>query len=172
MLNTEELEVLMDGVWERLNISNRDGTLPVILSKIGWDDLLPQKEESFTSYANGKIVILGASEVQEKVLFGIAKTIGLSKGRFELCLDYEAIKHYNFRKLQFAPSYRVVLVGPMPHKTAGSGNFSSAIESMKNEQGYPIVIELKAGTEIKITKNNLREALVQLVNSGYLACDK
>jgi len=170
MLNPNELEILLDGVGERLAKANREGTLQDIISRLGWDDLLPHIDDSFSSYPDGKIVILGASEVKEKVIYGIAKQFGLSKKRFDLCLDYHTIKQYEFRKLQYAPSYRVILVGPMPHKTAGSGDFSSTISALQQpDAGFPKVVELRSGSELKITKANLTEALCKMLREGFLS---
>lgn len=168
-LAPEKIDELLDGIRERIFIANRNDTLLDILNRFGWSDLLPvDPTDGFETYPAGQIVVLGASEVKKEKLLGVAKALGISKDRVELCLDYEELVRYNYRKLQYEPKYRVVLVGPMPHSTAGTGNFRSSISAIENEPGYPKVVELRAGDELKITKSNFADALQGLLADGFL----
>ena len=168
-LAPDKIDELLDGIRERIFIANRNDTLLYILEQVGWGDLLPvDPADGFETYPAGQIVVLGDSEVKKEKLLGIAKAMGISKDRIELCLDYEGLERYNFRKLHYCSKYRLVLVGPMPHKTAGAGDFSSAISAMQNDVGYPKVVELRAGGKLKITKTNFSEALQSLLAEGFL----
>lgn len=171
-LNHDQMELLCDKLSEKLYIANRDGSLLQLLEKFGLKDFLKEIQspaDSFRSFPDGKIVVLGVSEVKEEKLRGVSKELGFTdKDRFEFHLDYDKLKNFNYRKLQWASSYRLVLVGPMPHKTTGSGDFSSAIEAMKSELGYPKVIELRAGNELKITKQNFTDTLRNQLDNGFL----
>ena len=42
-----------------------------------------------------------------------------SPGSDGFCLDYNGTKTYNYKKLQYASNYRVVLFGPVPYSTSG-----------------------------------------------------
>lgn len=172
MLNSEQMELLCDKLFEELHIANRNGSLFQLLEKFGLKDFLKEIQsptDSFRSFPDGKIVVLGASEVKEEKLRGVCKELDFTdKDRFEFHLDYDKLKNFNYRKLQWASSYRLVLVGPMPHKTTGSGDFSSAIEAMKSELGYPKIIELHAGNELKITKQNFTDTLRNQLDNGFL----
>ena len=168
-LGPDKIEELLDSIRERIFLANRDDTLSDVLNRAGWGDLLQiNPADGFETYPAGQIVVLGASEVKKAKLLGVAKALGISKDRVELCLDYEDLVRYNYRKLQYEPKYRVVLVGPMPHNTAGTGNFRSSISAIQNEPGYPRVIELYAGRELKITKSNFTETLQGLLDEGFL----
>ena len=168
-LAPEKIEELLDGIRERIFIANRNDTLLDILNRVGWGDLLPiDPIDGFETHPAGQIVVLGASEVKKEKLLGVAKALGISKDRLELCLDYEDLVRYDYRKLQYKAKYRLVLVGPMPHSTAGTGDFSSTISAIQNEPGYPKVVELRAGGELKITKSNFTETLRGLLDEGYL----
>ena len=104
-LNDDEIGVLLDNVQERLLIANEDGSLEILLSKIGWDDLLQKNNTGFYSYPTGKIFVLGGSECPENRLLGVAKELGLDKKRFEFCLDYKKAVKYDYRHLQYRPEY-------------------------------------------------------------------
>lgn len=174
MLEIDEIEGLYEQVIEKIRekmfIYNRDEnpeSLNNYLLSIGMDSLL-STVCPYETYKSGKIVILGQTSIDKGSLYGIAQSLGIEKDRLELCLDFESIEKYNFRKLRYEPKYRVVLVGPMPHSSHGAKNHSSAIAEMEQEPGYPRVIRLTANQELKITKSNLKSNLQQLVDEKYI----
>ena len=168
MLGINELNDLLEEIQHRVIEANRKGTLEELLEAWGMKDLVHSEAPKFESYKTGKIVVIGQSEVKEEMLKQIANKAGIDKNRFEFCLDYEQTKSYNYRKLQYEPLYRVVLVGPTPHKTEGTGESSSVIAEMENGEGYPRVIRLMAGEKLKITKTNFKNALADLLSEGYI----
>lgn len=175
MLSVEELPKLEDDVMsvlpgkieEILSRTNRTGQLEILLDLMDMEDLL-HKPNQFESDKNGKIVVVGSTEVKEKDLLSIGKSLGLAKDRFEFCLDYESIQKYNFRKMQYAPQYRLILCGPMPHSGTGKEDSSSIISNIENKEGYPPVVRLMSGHELKITKSNFRARLLELQKDGYV----
>lgn len=50
----------------------------------------------------------------------------------------------------------------MPHKIKGMGNYSSGLEMLRSEPGYPPVFECIAGDKLKITTTSLWHALREL----------
>ncbi|WP_333785871.1 hypothetical protein, partial [Parolsenella catena] len=51
----------------------------------------------------------------------------------------------------------------MPHKTPGAEEASSFLARVENNpDGYPALIKLKAGNDLKITNNSFKHALGQL----------
>ena len=62
------------------------------------EDLL-EREQEFYSYKEGKIVVVGGTDVKEEVLLSIAKNLGIDKNRFEFCLDYKQIQKFDFRRI-------------------------------------------------------------------------
>lgn len=167
-LNDDEIGVLLDNVQERLLIANEDGSLEILLSKIGCDDLLQKNNTGFYSYPTGKIFVLGGSECPENRLLGVAKELGLDKKRFEFCLDYKKAVKYDYRHLQYRPEYRVILAGPVPHKTSCAGDYASTISKLENTPGYPKVERLTANQALKITKSNFTAKLTELLERGFL----
>ncbi len=163
----EELEEILEEIYAKVMEANRRDELDDLLVKWGFDDITTPAP-IFESFKGGKIVVLGQSEVKESVLLAIANSLGIEKSRFEFCLDYDLVKKYNFRKLCCAPQYRVVLVGPMPHKTAGTGDSSSAIAEMEANRDYPRVVRLSGSNALKITKNSFRDALQTLIAEEYI----
>ena len=52
----------------------------------------------------------------------------------------------------------------MPHKTSGTGDFSSAITRMEQDEGFPPVIRL-GSNDLKISKSSFKAALEEAINS-------
>lgn len=173
MLDSEEMDNIYRQVIERIRekmfLLNRDNDPNVLiqyLKSIDMGDII--SNSIYETYKSGKIVILGDSAIDKNVIYGIAKSLNIDKDRLELNLGYDETIKYNFRKLRYEPTYRVVLVGPMPHSTAGKLKHNSAISEMEQEEGYPRVIRLTAGQELKITKTNLKESLRNLLDENYI----
>ena len=171
MLNSERLEELIDTITEKIILANRMDELDNLLDSWGLHNLIenePLNSDTFyDTYRKGKIVVLGSSQVKEHDLLGIVKSLGLDKDRFEFCLDYKQIVSYPFSKLQYNPDYRLVIVGAMPHSTAGKGDSSSAIADMEKGNGYPKVIRL-GSNELKISKSNFKKALQEQQSINYI----
>lgn len=177
-LTIDELEVLNDAIEERLPETlikalinaNRKGALEELLSLLCMEDLIKQ-EERLDTYSNGKIVVIGDLSAKEKDLLGVAKNLGLSKDRFEF-VDFNSSVRYDFKKLEWNITIAVVLVGAMPHKTAGSNDSSSAISYIeKNKDKYPKVVRMSANNALKITKTNFKETIELLIKHGDLNTD-
>lgn len=173
MLSVEELMELEDSIREELNENltaaltrmNRSGDLEVFLQLLGMEHLIRQGS-GYKVLKNGKIVVVGQSDIKAKELLSIAGKLGLEKGRFELHLSYEDAKSYNFRKLQWQPTYSLVMVGPMPHSGSGKGNYSSIISALESEEGYPPVVRL-GSNGLKITKSDFKMKLEEAL-AGHL----
>lgn len=93
MLDVEELLELEDNIRKELDdhlpaalsMLNRTGELETFLKMLGMEDLL-QSKPLYQVYKTGKIIVIGRSDVKAEVLLSIAKSLGLSKDRFELYL--------------------------------------------------------------------------------------
>jgi len=167
ILGIEEIDQLLDDIRIRVLEANRRGDLDKLLTSLGMHDLIEPQAQF--SNRDGKIVVLGASDVDEEHLRITVGKLGLDKNRFEFSLDYDAIQKYNFRKLQYSDKYRVILVGPMPHSTSGAYDSSSAIADMeKHPEMYPRIIRLTAGKNLKITKSGFKETLESLIAENYI----
>lgn len=167
LLGIDEIEELLDEIRVRVLRANREGTLDQLLASMGMHDLIEVKAQPGNK--NGKIVIIGASDVDEKYLLITAGKLGIDKSRFEFYLDYDAIQKYNFRKLQYSDKYRLILVGPMPHSTTGKADSSSVIAEMEKCQDmYPRIIRMGSGNELKISKTGFRDVLQELLEEDYI----
>lgn len=167
MLDYEELEEIIEKITAKVTYANRLGNLEELLTKWELVDLIPQTS-AYETKKDGKIVVVGATEVKENVLNGIIKSLGLEKSRFEFCLDYEKAKTFQYKKLRYNPNYRVIMFGPVPHSSTGKNDSSSAIAEIKNHEGYPRVEVLIGNNTVKITKSNFRDALTKLIRENYI----
>lgn len=175
MLSVEELFELEDNIREELDDHlaaalaslNRSGQLEELLQLLGMEHLL-EKETGYEVYKTGKIVVIGRSDVKAEVLLSIAKKLGLNKSRFELHLEYDDAKDFNFRKMQWQPTYSLIMVGPMPHSGSGKGDYSSIISAIESEDGYPPVVRL-GSNGLKITKTDFRAKLEEMMKMRKIA---
>ena len=167
MLGYEELDEIIEKVAAKITLANRFGELEELLRSWGFADLL-SPSSAYETDKNGKIVVIGASEVKENIILGIIKSFGFDKNRFEFCLDYEKAKTFPYWKLRYNPDYRVVIFGPVPHSSTGKNDSSSVIAEMKNHEGYPRVEVLSGNSSVKITKSNFREVLDRLTYEEYI----
>ncbi len=175
MLGSEELLELEEAIREELNDNltgiltklNRADRLEELLSLLGLESLL-EKDAGYQVYKTGKIVVIGQSDVKAEVLLAIGKKLGIDKNRFEFYLEYEDAKKFNFKKMQWQPSYSVVLVGPMPHSGVYKGDAGSIISAIETDEGYPPVIRLGRNS-LKITKTDFKEKLQELIELGTVA---
>lgn len=166
-LEDEIMSALPEKITAILSKLNRSGQLEELLDLLGMEDLLEQEQE-FYSYKEGKIVVVGGTDVKEEVLLSIAKNLGIDKSRFEFCLDYKQIQKFDFRRMQYAPQYRVILFGPTPHSGHGKGDSGSIIAEIEKSAAYPRAERLTSGAELKITKSNFREMLERLIREDYI----
>lgn len=169
MLDYEELLELEDSIKAELDDYltssltklNRSGQLYEFLQLLGMEHLL-NRESGYEVHKCGKIVVIGQSDVKPKALLSVANQLGLDKNRFELHLEYEDAKTFNFRKMQWQPKYSLVMVGPMPHSGASKGCKGSIISALEAEDGYPPVVRL-GSNGLKITKSDFREKLTEMI---------
>lgn len=175
MLNVEELFELEENIKKELDDHliaalsrmNRSGQLEEFLRLLGMEHLL-QKESGYEVYKTGKIIVIGQSDVKSDILLSIAKQLGLDKNRFELYLDYEDAKSFNFRKVQWKPTYSLLMVGPMPHSGSGKGDYGSIISALESEDGYPPVVRL-GSNGLKITKSDFKSKLEEMIQLRKIA---
>jgi hypothetical protein len=162
------IQVLPDRITEALTLANRSGELDDLLRLLRMTDLL-EPEDTLETYRSGKIMVIGESDVKDDVMLAIAKSLGLEKNRFEFVTEYDKAKAFEFTKLQYASTYRLVLFGPVPHSANGKGDSGSVIAEMEKKRDvYPRVERLLNGTTLKITKSNFREKLRQLIDEQYI----
>lgn len=175
MLGIEELleleqdlrEALENRLEEIISRLNRTGELYDLLRLLGLTELLGAAMEK-DQPKDGKIIVIGQSEVSKEILAGIAKRLGFEKNRFEFYLEYEDGAKYDFKKMQYSRLYSCVLVGAMPHSGLAKTGFGSIIAALEQEPGYPPVYRLGL-KDLKITKSSFGEALNKLLQSGVLA---
>ena len=167
----EELEDILDEIQKKVSLANRNDELDELLKKWGLFEFVDSYDTS-EHYKSGKIVVIGNTDVKEAILTSICKDCGIDKERLEFCLDYSRVQKYNYKKMQYNSAYSVVLFGPIPHSVKGkSDTDSSIISEMETEKGYPPVVRLLAGNELKITKTNFKRAIYDLLNNKTIAAD-
>lgn len=174
MLDINELleleEVIRDNLEERLEEIliklNQKGQLEDLLRLLEMSELLGVEDEDIAK--EGKIIVIGQSEVEREKLAAVAKNLGIEKDRFEFYLNYEDAKNFDFKKTQWSDKYSYILVGQMPHSGHSKGDYSSVITALEKGNGYPPVVRM--GTKgLKITKSSFRSTLEYLLQEKKIA---
>ena len=73
--------------------------------------------------------------------------------------------------MQYNSAYSVVMFGPVPHSTIDKNKSESIIAELESQKGYPPVVRLNTGNELKITKTNFKKAIYTLLNDGVISRD-
>ena len=170
-LECEILKELPETLERALIKANRSGYLDELLKYLDLSHLA-EPTEKIETYKDGTILVIGDSQVSEKDLLGVAKSLGIAKSRFEFCLDYTAAQTYKYEKLRYASKYSAVLFGPVPHKTTGTAESSSLIVELekKHREGTvpAVIVRLVANGDLKITKSSFKQALTTLLEEGHI----
>lgn len=151
---------------EILSFLNRTGRLEEFLELIGLKNLLFH-DSTYKAYKNGKIVVLGASNVKQTALLAIAKELGISRDRFEFHLEYKDVQSLNVSLFRYNLNYSLIMVGPMPHSGVGKEDASSIISAMESKEGYPPVVRLGTNS-LKISKTDFRNKLQESIDTGKI----
>jgi hypothetical protein len=154
-----------------IKTASKRGNLEFYLKSIGMEDIISkfEKKTIFEPFPNGKIIIFGDSQISEAEIYGVLKTCKIPKDKVELHLGYSDSKSYRFRNLQYNPNYRLVLFGPIPHSVESKEDSSSVIANLESTEGYPKVIRLTDGHQLKITKSGLKNVIEEQIRIGYLS---
>lgn len=167
-------EALIDNVEEILSRLNSNGKIGEFLKLTGLDSLFDTGEKDLVDFGNqdpkGKIVVIGGSTISSNVILGIGKKFGISKGRFELYLDYRKAQKLNYNHMRYNPNYALILFGPVGHSAKDKGGYSSIITAIEQEDGYPPVMRLGT-TALKISKTTVNTALEEALTRGILEKD-
>jgi len=129
---------------------------PTLLDILTVDNFLPRRQ---------KILIIGGSETKETHLRGKLKSMGFnfSKEQLEFELEYDNVKDYASRIRPWSGKYAGIIVGPCPHKAKDIDGYSSFIEQIKYEEGFPHIEEArdKSGA-LKISNASIGNAMMRM----------
>jgi hypothetical protein len=67
--------------------------------------------------------------------------------------------------LQYSYPNDGILIGPVPHSSSGAGSYSSLVERLKNEEGFPHTMEARTDAGgLKITKSSFKSSMMKLLD--------
>lgn len=135
------------------------------LRSLQLEDLMPDIDNFIP---NGDVYILGDLKIKEHIVFQIFKDLNIDTNRIKIVKGYTELKNYNFKRFQHDTSTRLIFVGPLPHSTKGKEDYSSIITMMEQEEGFPKIVRLGNDGILKISKTNLKNAIIEEIDSGYL----
>ena len=121
------------------------------------------KPNELPYFPDSKILVLGNSILSRNELENIISQNGLDPSSFDFNLEYKKAST-NIEKYKGCCKYKAIIFGQTPHKMKGSGDSSSPIQLLKNNENlYPkiFVCRTSAG-ELKITNNSFSEQIKKI----------
>ena len=108
-----------------------------------------------------RLLIAGQSDVRRDHVLKILKKYGIDKNRVDMILDYDDLKRIRWNDLQYSGKYSDVIFGPCPHSVVGKGDYSSIINRMEQEEGWPKPIRASANEMLKLSQNSIEAAILE-----------
>jgi len=119
-----------------------------------------EQEMKFTNTRVSKILILGDLAGKSDNYKIAIKKMGINLKNVEFCNDYQKIKRFDLKKLEYSTVYSDIIIGPIPHKVVNLGENSSLVAKLEKEpEKYPKVIRAEANSKLKITINSLESCI-------------
>ena len=121
------------------------------------------KPNELPYFPDSKVLVLGNSMLSKNELENIISQYGLDPLSFDFNLEYKKAS-INIEKYKGCCKYKAIIFGPTPHKMKGSGDSSSPIQFLKdNENLYPKIFECRTSAgELKITKDSFTEQIKEI----------
>lgn len=116
-----------------------------------------------------KVLVTGNGLAKEFDYKQQCRNGGISPDNFEFYLDFDDCANIDFDKYKNNPEYGGIIVGAMPHSGKSKGNYSSIIDYIENEPGFPKVVRGNDGNELKISVSGFYRAVLELLTAGALA---
>lgn len=124
----------------------------------------PQQDYWFTGRRR-RLLVFGDNRVPLDKMRRYANAIGFPADDIDFRLDYDRNTGFNLNSLQYSSPYVGILVGPNAHKIVNLGDHSSMIQKLRNEPGFPFVVEIRTHSgELKITKTSFESALRKMMD--------
>lgn len=129
------------------------------------------RELNRTLMPTKKVLVVGHGLAKEAEYKQRCRNFAISPDNFEFYLDFDDGAKIDFDKYKDNPEYGGIIVGAMPHSGKSKGNYSSVIEYIESEPGFPKVVKGNDGGELKITISGFDRAVLELLSSGALSVD-
>lgn len=134
------------------------------------ENILPantQEQNSEFAYLQGKTITFIGSIKNSLVVYinWLSKKYGFVAN---VIADYDKLTNLDLRKFRYSDKVSAIIAGPMPHSIKGTNGYSSGLEMLRSEPGYPPVFECIASEKLKITRTSINKAL-QEVNCALMS---
>ncbi|PTK41346.1 hypothetical protein [Staphylococcus haemolyticus] len=166
-LSIEELNDFLEELFDRLKqearLYNQQSEFDTFLERYQFEKSDSTQGHLYSD--NAKILILGVRNggLKSKDINGIFKKARL-KDRYEI-VEYDDLTNFDISTLENSTQYTDVFIGAVPHKMRGIGDTNNPVQTLidGSETIYPKIHKLMTGSELKITKKNLTDAIVQSI---------
>lgn len=153
------LEELFDRLKQEARLYNQQSEFDTFLERYQFEKSDSTQGHLYSDSA--KILILGVRNggLKSKDINGIFKKARL-KDRYEI-VEYDDLTNFDISTLENSTQYTDVFIGAVPHKMRGIGDTNNPVQTLidGSETIYPKIHKLMTGSELKITKKNLTDAI-------------
>ncbi len=120
----------------------------------------PEDDSYHGKLQNRKIAVIGVEVLGTNVTNGIAEDLGFRKDDF-VYFGYDEIKK-QAASVRDSAKYAAIITGACPHKTTGTGAYSSLLGALSAETGSRVIDARQKSGKLKVTKSSYREALLRV----------
>lgn len=162
-LSIEELNDFLEELFDRLKqearLYNQQSEFDTFLERYQFEKSDSTQGHLYSD--NAKILILGVRNGGLKSKDSIFKKARL-EDRYEI-VEYDDLTNFDISTLENSTQYTDVFIGAVPHKMRGIGDTNNPVQTLidGSETIYPKIHKLMTGSELKITKKNLTDAIAQ-----------
>lgn len=128
-----------------------------VLNKYG---VIYEEDAMIVNTRQMKILVFGMLAGNVSDYQTVAKKVGIPKNQIKFVSDYDEIKSYNTKRLEYSMEFSDIICGAMPHKIKGIEHTSSFIaDARNNPEKYPRVLEGVANESLKLSISSFKECL-------------
>ena len=173
MIEQTTIDMLVNEFKHKICIWDMYGELNSNLSKIGISIPYQHNSERVTyKRPDGRIAVLGASEVQEnKIIAALCEQFNIPKqtlqSRVYFNLDYYVFHEENVENF-LVDKWGAIIIGPNDHKNKNTAGYKSVVHRLKANKDciFPYVIDLDM--KKAMSKTSIVNAFVKLVDEGII----
>jgi len=143
----------LDNILPLLAKLNRTAELDEFLSLLG---VQSAQQKQVKTPTKSKILLLGRSQIADNEINKIFQEYGIDTNRVIIQREYNELKKQGFTAN--SDKYDLILLGPIPHKTATTGDAVGTIGKIKELYGDKVIVLQNNGTP-KITRHTIEDAL-------------
>jgi len=110
------------------------------------------------------LILAGSNVVKVNDIYKAARQCSVEKDQLELHTDYVKNKHFQLETLRGNSRFDGILIGPEAHKVVDLGDYSSVIQKLECEDGFPPFMEIRRKSgRLQVSSTGFKDAMTSLL---------